>query len=100
MFQEILALDPARLGLIGIVLSAPVASLGYHGKVRHERKRTRRMVLFYLLRLREATLWEDRAATNLPETLVKTVGEVLKRHDLAIDDDFRKSLVRTATRSL
>lgn len=100
MLQDILALDPARLGLIGIVLSALVASLGYYGKVRHERKRTRRVVLFYLLRLREAALWEDRAATNLPGTLVETIGDTLKRHDLAIDEDFKKSLVRTATRSL
>lgn len=73
-------IDPAVVAVLGIVLSALIAALGYYGKVRRERLRTARAVLFHLLRLYMNNASSNVAALALPAGIAGALAVSLQRH--------------------
>lgn len=100
MLDVLFAIDPKIFGILGIVLSAAIAAFGYYGKLRRERSRTKRTVLFYLLRLWHQVAIEDRMLRTLALTMPDAIEKSLQPYDLPITQDLKKNFFEKASRSL
>lgn len=96
MFDALFAIDPKLLAALGAVGSAMLAAAGYIAKLRHERKRTLRVTLFYLLQLRHSAVVDELIATQLPERVIKALNTALSDQKLELADAEIESLVREA----
>jgi hypothetical protein len=77
--SHMFAVDPQVLGLLGTAVSAAVAALGYRGKLRHERRRTTRVVLYYLLEMHDRVGRLQRIARDLPLQAPTAIKSILEK---------------------
>lgn len=93
-------MDPVALGILGAALSGLIAAISYLAKTRHERRRTTRAVLYYLLELHHLVSRIHYGLKHFPEDYIAqckramaSKGLVLSDADAAkIDGDLRQVL--------
>ncbi len=78
--------DPQLVGLLGTALSALIAALGYKGKLRHERLRTTRVVLYYLLEMHHRVQKLQKLITVFPRQATVTLRSALAAQSLTVTD--------------
>ena len=93
MLASFLALDPKLLAALGGAASALLAALGYLAKVRHERKRSLRTVLYLLLQLRRQATVAELSLTEIPSGGVAALRRVLDELNLSVPAEFEQLLL-------
>lgn len=86
-------MDTQVLALFGTALSALIAALAYYSKARHERLRTTRTVLYYLLEMRHHFAVAEYGLSHFPEQYLKMAIAALKVNGLALSEEDREALV-------
>lgn len=78
--------NPQLVALYAAALSAMIAAISYYGKVRHERRRSLRAVLFQILHFRALTIRAAGALDYIPKAMVAAIELSLQRYDFGIPD--------------
>ena len=85
-------MDTQVVALLGTALSALVAALAYYGKARHERLRTTRTVLYYLLEMRYHFAVAEYGVSQLLEQYLEMIASTLKTNGVVLQDSEREAL--------
>lgn len=75
-------MDAKVLGLLGTALSGLIAAIGYYVKTKHERRRSTRTVLYYLLELYHLTSKMQYGVKKFPAKYVEKCREALNARGL------------------
>ena len=92
--------DPSVLALVGVVVSALVAALGYYGKLRHDRQRTTKVALFHLLRMYFVVATRAMTTNAYPLGISAAFAKAMKRKDLPFDEMQWAGIRTTLTKKL
>lgn len=79
-------MDSQEIAIVGATFSALIAALAYYGKARHERLRTTRTVLYYLLEMRYHIAVAQYGIANFTEQYKEKVKAVLVANNVVISE--------------
>lgn len=79
-------MDSQAIAIVGATFSAVIAALAYYGKARHERLRTTRTVLYYLLEMRYHIAVAQYGIANFAEQYKEKVKAVFRANNVVISE--------------
>ncbi len=79
-------MDALLISAIGTALSAFIAAMGYLAKTRHERRRSTRTVLYYLLETHHLVLRLQFGLKHVPKELISRSREALREQSVVLTD--------------
>ncbi|EWS52965.1 MULTISPECIES: hypothetical protein [unclassified Methylibium] len=79
-------MDAQLLGLAGTALSALIAALSYRGKIRHERRRSTRTVLFYLLEVHHFLSRGVLSISTFPKQYIDRIVGLLSERGISVSE--------------
>lgn len=79
-------MDAQLFGLAGTALSALIAALSYRGKIRHERRRSTRTVLFYLLEIHHFLSRGVLSTSSFPRQYIDKIVALLSERGIIVSE--------------